>query len=81
MKRPYSNIFRKIGMIALTAAVTQGTFTPFTSATLDAIVGDPDGVSKLCLSCHDGVTAVDSFAGTTGTIFVGDGAGEHGDTA
>jgi predicted CXXCH cytochrome family protein len=25
------------------------------------------GVSKLCLSCHDGTVAIDSFGGTTGT--------------
>ncbi|MFQ6034426.1 MAG: cytochrome C [Sedimentisphaerales bacterium] len=30
------------------------TFTPYSSATLDAVVGQPDGASKLCLSCHDG---------------------------
>lgn len=30
------------------------TFTPYSSATLDATVGQPDGSSKLCLSCHDG---------------------------
>lgn len=30
------------------------TFTPYSSATLDATVGQPDGASKLCLSCHDG---------------------------
>ena len=26
------------------------------------------GSSKLCMGCHDGVTAVDSYGGTTGTI-------------
>ncbi|MFQ6034362.1 MAG: hypothetical protein ACE5NM_00755, partial [Sedimentisphaerales bacterium] len=30
------------------------TFTPYSSATLDAVVGQPDGASRLCLSCHDG---------------------------
>jgi predicted CXXCH cytochrome family protein len=29
--------------------------------------GQLDGPSKLCLSCHDGVTAVDSFGGNSGT--------------
>ncbi|MDH5630289.1 MAG: cytochrome c3 family protein, partial [Gammaproteobacteria bacterium] len=28
------------------------------------------GVSLLCLSCHDGTVAVDSFGGATGTTFV-----------
>jgi len=27
--------------------------------------GQPEGVSKMCLSCHDGVTAIDSYGGTT----------------
>lgn len=29
-------------------------FTPYTSITMDATVGDPDGDSLMCLSCHDG---------------------------
>lgn len=29
-------------------------FTLYSSATLDATVGQPDGPSKLCLGCHDG---------------------------
>jgi len=43
-----------------------------TSSTLNATMGQPSGLSKLCLSCHDGTVAVDSFGGTTGT---GAGAG------
>ncbi|MBW2694016.1 MAG: cytochrome C [Deltaproteobacteria bacterium] len=44
------------------------TFTVYSSATLDAApVGQPSGVSKLCLSCHDGSVAIDSFGGTVGT--------------
>lgn len=48
-------------------AVTTQTFTKYASGTLDATIGTPSGTSKLCLSCHDGVTALDSFGGTTGT--------------
>lgn len=33
---------------------TVNTFTLYTSSTLDATMGQPDGSSKLCLSCHDG---------------------------
>jgi predicted CXXCH cytochrome family protein len=29
-----------------------------------------DGSSKLCLSCHDGTVALDSFGGATGTTFM-----------
>ncbi len=47
--------------------VTAATFTPYTSSTLTATdVGQPDGSSKLCLSCHDGTVAVDNFGGQTG---------------
>jgi predicted CXXCH cytochrome family protein len=44
----------------------------YTSDSLDANdVTQPDGQSKLCLSCHDGTVAVDNFGGTTtGTTFV-----------
>jgi predicted CXXCH cytochrome family protein len=37
----------------------------YTSGTLDASLGQPDGISKLCLSCHDGTVALENFGGTT----------------
>jgi predicted CXXCH cytochrome family protein len=43
-------------------------YTLYSTSTLQATPGQPSGVSKLCLSCHDGVTALDSFGGATGTI-------------
>jgi predicted CXXCH cytochrome family protein len=46
--------------------ITTQTFTPYTSTTMKAVAGQPDGISKLCLSCHDGTIAVDSFAGLAG---------------
>ncbi len=49
-------------------AVTTATFTPYASATLDATdVGQPNGPSKLCLSCHDGTVGLGDFGGVTGT--------------
>lgn len=48
-------------------AVTGSTFTLYASSTLTAVVGQPDGTSKLCLSCHDGTVANDSFGAQTGT--------------
>jgi len=42
---------------------TAATFTMYSSA-----AGQPEGVSKLCLSCHDGVTALDSYGGDTGSV-------------
>ncbi|MFQ5514444.1 MAG: cytochrome c3 family protein [Myxococcota bacterium] len=54
--------------------VTQATYTPYSSATLDANPGQPNGISKLCLSCHDGTVAIDSFGGRNGTDFMTGGA-------
>jgi len=48
-------------------------YTLYTSATFDSTPGQPDGISKLCLSCHDGTIAIDSFGGKTGTSFLGGG--------
>ncbi len=42
--------------------LTTATFTPYSSSTLDATIdfvdSAPTGISKLCMSCHDGVTAL-----------------------
>jgi predicted CXXCH cytochrome family protein len=46
--------------------VTTATFTLYSSPTLDATMNQPDGSSKLCLSCHDGTVALDNFSGATG---------------
>lgn len=47
--------------------VAQGNFSPYQSATLNATLykaGDPlVGPSRLCMSCHDGVIAVDQHYG------------------
>ncbi len=32
--------------------------------------GQPEGPSKMCLSCHDGVTAIDNYGGNGGTGIV-----------
>ncbi len=50
--------------------ISAGPFTPYDSDTLDAAVGTPDGSTRLCLSCHDGSIAIDSFGGKTGSSFV-----------
>lgn len=50
---------------------SSATYTPYTSDTFDGGPITVGGVSKLCLSCHDGTVGVDSFGGanlTTGTI-------------
>jgi len=50
-------------------------FTMYSSTTLSgAIAGQPNTASLLCLSCHDGVTALDAFGGSAGTGIVITGA-------
>jgi len=53
-------------------AVTTSTFTTYVSPTFDGAgtIGQPDGSSVLCLSCHDGTVAIDSFGGTTGSTII-----------
>jgi predicted CXXCH cytochrome family protein len=55
-------------------AVTTAAYTLYDSPTMNAETGQPGGVSKACLSCHDGTVALDSFGGSTGTNFIGGGA-------
>ncbi len=54
--------------------VTSQTFTPYTF--MDGTqAGQPDGVSKLCLGCHDGTVGIDEWDGKNigaGTVFIGD---------
>lgn len=46
-------------------AETNQTFTMYSST-----AGQPEGPSKMCLSCHDGVTAIDNYGGNGGTGIV-----------
>ena len=39
-------------------AMSAAAYTPYSSSTLKAAVGQPTGASKLCLSCHDGTVAL-----------------------
>lgn len=54
-------------------ALSTATYQLYASPTLNATMGQPGGGSKLCLSCHDGTVAINSFGGTTGTTFIGTG--------
>ena len=51
-------------------ASSVATYTVYTSSTMNATTVQPGATSKLCLSCHDGTVAVNSFGGVTGTTFV-----------
>jgi predicted CXXCH cytochrome family protein len=53
--------------------LSTATYTPYTSATMNAVPGQPNGTSKLCLSCHDGTMALEAYGKTlTGTHFISD---------
>jgi hypothetical protein len=51
-------------------ALTVKTFALYGSGTMNATTGQPSAASRLCLSCHDGTVAIDSFGGATGTNFM-----------
>jgi predicted CXXCH cytochrome family protein len=38
--------------------LSSATYTPYSSSTMKAAVGQPTGDSRLCLSCHDGTVAL-----------------------
>jgi hypothetical protein len=46
---------------------TTASFTPYSSPSLNASVGAPNGKSLACLSCHDGTVAVNEGSGGLGT--------------
>jgi hypothetical protein len=50
--------------------VTPTTFTLYSTPTLDAAMSQPSGITKLCLSCHDGTVAIDSYGGQSGTRMI-----------
>jgi len=52
--------------------LTTATYTMYdntTSSSIDAF----DTLSRLCMSCHDGTVALDSFGGSPGSSFIGGG--------
>jgi predicted CXXCH cytochrome family protein len=50
--------------------ITAQVYTVYSSNTLKTIRRQPMGLSKLCLSCHDGTVAVDSYNGTAGMAYI-----------
>jgi predicted CXXCH cytochrome family protein len=53
-------------------ALSSGTYTVYTSSTIQGTTGQPTGSSKLCLACHDGAVAlgavVASYSVRSGSI-------------
>jgi predicted CXXCH cytochrome family protein len=66
---PHNNT-NAAGSVLWNHALTTATFTLYSSPTMNATGAAVGGVSKLCLSCHDGTVALDSFGGNTGTTFI-----------
>lgn len=50
--------------------LTTASYTVYSSSTLDATVGQPSGISKLCLSCHDDSVALDAYGTNAGTTTI-----------
>lgn len=51
------------GNVLWNHAETTETFSMYSST-----ANQPEGPSKMCLSCHDGVTAIDNYGGTAGSV-------------
>jgi len=45
--------------------LSEATYTVYSSDTMNSAPEQPKGISKLCLSCHDGTVALDNFGNTT----------------
>ena len=50
--------------------LSTATYILYSSPTMDVPVGQPGPVSKLCLACHDGTIALESFGGQTGSTMI-----------
>jgi len=59
-------------------SLSNSSYTVYNSPTLNAVVGQPDGDSKLCLSCHDGTVAIDNYGGNTNGNYYISGLAEIG---
>jgi hypothetical protein len=51
--------------------ITAAGYSVYSSPSLNATTFAPTGLSKLCLSCHDGTVAVDSHSGRVGSVTLG----------
>jgi predicted CXXCH cytochrome family protein len=55
--------------------LTTATYVPYSNTdTMSSAPGQPGASSKLCLGCHDGTIAVDSYGGVTGSNKITSGA-------
>lgn len=52
--------------------ISSANYTTYNSPTMDVIAEQPTpgGLSRMCLSCHDGTIAIDSFGGNFGSTYI-----------
>jgi len=68
---PHNANTEQVGAPLWNHTLTEQVYTLYGSPTMNATdLDQPSGVSKLCLSCHDGTVAIDSFGGRNGSTFV-----------
>ena len=51
-------------------ALSSRTYALYGSASMKATVSQPGQASRLCLSCHDGTVAIDSYGGRAGSQYI-----------
>ena len=61
-----ANITETNGPLWNRAVPGSATYTPYSSSSIDSTIENPNGVSKLCLSCHDGSIAIGSVRNVRG---------------
>ena len=67
---PHNNA-NAAGEMLWNRGVTTATFTNYSSSSMSSNPTDPAGTSVLCLSCHDGTIAIDSYGNLTGANSLG----------
>ena len=63
---PHNNL-NAAGSLLWNHTSTTATYTLYSSPTMQSTMPQPGSSSKLCLSCHDGTVALDSYGGRTPT--------------
>jgi len=67
---PHNNINASAQLLWNHTMSSNATYTMYSSPTFTNSPAAPSAQSKICLSCHDGTVALDSFGGASGTHFM-----------
>lgn len=68
---PHNNVNASGQLLWNHTMTSNSTYTMYSSPTFSNSPVAPSTQSKICLSCHDGTVALDSFGGASGTHFIG----------